>query len=144
MIWGSFVFGMITCFLDPKLQVFPSASYLLSLPNYNAVISQGFGAWPTLVLGLLFLVRYKIWKNRMLGYHSRLPQIELLKRLVESPQGFRVYNVDAQVLAALGGTVDEEADVADGEWYLSFPDVDLEMQAARKIRETSQHEDEEQ
>lgn len=134
MIWGSFVFGMMTCFLDPKLQIFPSASYLLALPNYNAVISQGFGAWPTLVLGLLFLVRYMIWKSRMRGYHARLPQIELLKRLAESPQGFRVHNVDAQLLAVLGGTVDEEADVADGEWYLSFPDVELEMQVAHKIR----------
>lgn len=144
IIWGSLVFGMMTCLLDPELQVFPTLNYLLSVPNYNAVVSQGFGAWPTLVLGLLFSVRYLIWKDRMRGYHARLPQIELLKKLAESPQGFRFPDVDARVLAALGGTIDEDADVAYGEWYLCFPEVELEMQIARRMRETRQHEDEDE
>lgn len=134
MIWGSFIFGMITCVANPNLKVFPTPAYILGLPTFNDAVMQGFGAWPTLVLGVLFAIRYVIWRHRMRAYQERLPRIELLKKIFESPQGFTVGQIDTQLLASLGGTIDEEADTPDGELYLHFPEVELEMAAARETR----------
>lgn len=112
----------LTCWLDPALMFLPYGERYMANADFDYIIAQGLGGWPVVFVLALMLVRIPMYFREKKKWAAQKPFVDLLGKAFENPSEVIVKDVNAQMLVALGGTVDEEAsDPHTQHWVLRFP-----------------------